>query len=112
MLGCGAVMTDLKRTSNGIFTADQAVDIRTIKSSDLNYVKSIIRPIDEPLSFRKTDIGEKEAKDLSDGKIIKISGTYDENERLKVYCNSKFVGVGIYNEKVLKADKIFNTEIR
>ena len=91
LLGTGAVMTQLCRTANGSFKAEDAVDIREIKDSSAELVRNMIRPFYDSLHFRKIHVDHKEAKALSDGKT--------------------FVGVCVYNEGSIKAHKIFNTEI-
>ena len=112
LLGTGAVMTQLCRTSNGAFKAEDAVDIREIKSSSAEMIRNIIRPFYEFLNFRKIHVGEKEAKALSDGKAIYSAGVFEKNEKLSVYTDDIFVGVCVYNEGSIKAHKIFNTEIK
>lgn len=111
LLGTGAVMTQLCRTSNGAFKAEDAVDIREIKDSSAELVRKMIRPFYDSLHFRKIHVDHKEAKALSDGKTIYSAGVFEKNEKLSVYTDGFFVGVCVYNEGSIKAHKIFNTEI-
>jgi tRNA U55 pseudouridine synthase TruB len=111
LLGTGAVMTQLCRTANGSFKAEDAVDIREIKDSSAELVRKMIRPFYDSLHFRKIHVDHKEAKALSDGKTIYSAGVFEKNEKLSVYTDGFFVGVCVYNEGSIKAHKIFNTEI-
>ena len=111
LLGTGAVMTQLCRTANGSFKAEDAVDIREIKDSAAELVRNMIRPFYDSLHFRKIHVDHKEAKALSDGKTIYSAGVFEKNEKLSVYTDGFFVGVCVYNEGSIKAHKIFNTEI-
>lgn len=112
LLGTGAVMTQLCRTANGSFKAEDAVDIREIKDSSAELVRKMIRPFYDSLHFRKIHVDHKEAKALSDGKTIYSAGVFEKNEKLSVYTDGFFVGVCVYNEGSIKAHKIFNTEIK
>jgi tRNA pseudouridine55 synthase len=111
LLGTGAVMTQLCRTANGSFKAEDAVDIREIKDSSAELVRKMIRPFYDSLHFRKIHVDHKEAKALSDGKTIYSAGVFEKNEKLSVYTDGFFVGVCVYNEGSINAHKIFNTEI-
>ncbi len=133
IIGCGAVMSGLIRTSSGVFKIQDAMDIQSIvDSSDLItgeiFLEENSFSIDDALSFfPKVYLGEWESKLFSTGVKLRNDQWYsygdcindikefplelpEEFDKLyRVYdnCNS-FLGVGKeLNSGELKADKVF-----
>lgn len=132
ILGCGAVMTALCRTSSGSFQLEDAMDIRTVKEMDPEEVKKKILPPDFPLIyFGKVILNRKQAQYFCNGGHISLKDTEIEREpfyqdrepRIPVrpeyrraynlYLRDQgeelFLGVAFYSSKYRKlvADKVF-----
>lgn len=122
MLGCGAAMSGLVRSRNGIFNIMNAVDIRRVKEMGPFDVEKILIPMDQAVSFRKMEADRKQAKNLIDGKhiasgagftLMENKGTaLSENERIRMYHDDAFVGICRYESGLIVPEKIFNTELR
>lgn len=120
-LGCGAVMSYLKRTAVGVFDLDGAISPEDIKSMEAEDIEKFMKPIDFPLvRFGKAEINDGRAEYFVNGGSIRINqakleGTAltDETSLYRVYRNTdgKFLGLARYCEdsKILKAEKIFTT---
>lgn len=132
ILGCGAVMTALCRTSSGSFQLKDAMDIRTVKEMDPEEVKKKILPPDFPLThFGKVILNRKQAQYFCNGGHISLKDTEIEREPFyqdrephipvrpeyrrayNLYLRDQgeelFLGVAFYSSKYRKlvADKVF-----
>jgi tRNA pseudouridine55 synthase len=127
MLGCGAAMSGLVRSRNGIFDIRNAIDIRRVKEMGPDDVENLLIPMDKAVSFRKVEADRKQTKDLIDGKNPKacegfrITGNLhdnenindiSENEKLRLYNSGSFIGICRYENGLIIPEKIFNTELR
>lgn len=127
ILGCGAVMTALERSSNGIFDAASATDIRDIKNMSVIDIQDLLIPMEDAISFERISVSKDKAIDLINGKKIKL---YDEDldksinktslkeiersgeNRMCIFSEEQFIGVCKMENDMIVADKIFNTELR
>lgn len=85
-LGCGAVMTDLRRTSANGFSADAAVTVEQLEAAAQNgTLESILIPVEKALEiYPSVQVTEAQAKRFSNGgeldlnriKCAKMTGYY------------------------------------
>lgn len=132
LLGCGAVMSGLRRLSSGVFSIEQAVDIRDIREMDREEVEKLLLAIDYPLvHFGKAVLNKKQAQFFCNGGHIVPQETVVEkkpifesqephisvrpqlrrayNMYLRDGREERFLGVAFYNAKykTFAADKVF-----
>ncbi len=80
-LGCGAVMTGLKRLASGAFSMEDAVDIRQIRDMDKEEVLKLVLEPDFPLiHFGKVILDEKLSRDFCNGHHIPMHQVTVEKE--------------------------------
>lgn len=108
-LGCGGAMCGLVRTACGKFSVDDAVNIEQIKTMSNDEIEGIIQPMDYPLDLEKIDLTQRQARDISNGKVIE---DYNKPEGLyAAYYDGAFLGVSSVENDCLKAYKNINLEI-
>ncbi len=109
-LGCGAVMSSLRRTKTaGFFETD------TIKLDALNEenISKYILPEDKAVSYmHKVSVSELQAARFSTGGGLDIkrlkTKAFAENENAAVYFNEQFLGVGKAKEGEIKPACLVN----
>lgn len=80
-LGCGAVMTALKRTVSGAFSIDNAVDIRQLRDMDPEDVKKLVIEPDFPLiHFGKVILDPVQSINFCNGHHIRMQEVTVERE--------------------------------
>ena len=115
IFGCGAAMSSLVRSRNGMFSIDDAVDIRDIKEMTADELEKLLTRMDDAVSFRKIYVSGKAAEDLTDGKRPQAgqasdAGSLNENEKLRIYHNDDFIGICRYEDGLIIPEKIFSTK--
>ena len=115
IFGCGAAMSSLVRSRNGMFSIDDAVDIRDIKEMTAEELEKLLTRMDDAVSFRKIYVSGKAAEDLTDGKRPRAgqasdAGSLNENEKLRIYHNDDFIGICRYEDGLIIPEKIFGTK--
>ena len=115
IFGCGAAMSSLVRSRNGMFSIDDAVDIRDIKEMTAEELEKLLTRMDDAVSFRKIYVSGKAAEDLTDGKRPQAgqasdAGSLNENEKLRIYHNDDFIGICRYEDGLIIPEKIFSTK--
>lgn len=110
VLGCGATMTKLLRTSSGVFSIDDAVKLQDVLDMDHVEVENLVRPIDDTLvNLGIIELIDARVKFFLNGNetgrigynIVKEAPIY------RVYNKGLFLGTGSIDEKgVLKALKV------
>ena len=109
-LGCGAHVTELRRTASKGIDISQAVTLEQIKQLDsLEKLDDYLQPVDELLSFMpELIISEQQAEKLAFGQQVNYSGEAIDG-LLRVYNTDKrFVAIGEITENgVLKTHKVF-----
>lgn len=113
-LGCGAVMTELRRTESNGFDENFSITIEKIKNSEISdLAKKYILPTEYLFkNIKSVNISEAQEKRFRNGGALSINRIYSnfplhDHENIKLYSNNKFIGLGyvsqIQNEiKVLK----------
>ncbi len=106
-LGCGGVMSALKRTKSGRFHIDDAYTIQQIEEMAQKEDFSFITPVDEVLStYDKVVLADRNAYRMCNGIPIRLAGiaegtifrAYDEQGKFLALCQIQEEGV-----KVLRA---------
>lgn len=103
-LGCGAVMTSLRRTATCGFSADEAVTVETLeKAREAETLSQYLIPLDRALSrYPAVGITPKQSVRFSNGGALDLERVYafrkqlPENSTLyRVYSNThEFLGLG------------------
>ena len=113
-LGTYGYMSYLIRTEVGDFSINDSYSIDYIQELSMENINSIIRPIDESLSFMDSIVIEdKYFKNIINGLMLPINNRdyIDVDSKIyKVYCKSIFIGLGkIINKDgqlYIKMDKV------
>ncbi len=101
-LGCGCVMTALRRTAACGFTLEDAVTLEQLqKLKDEGRAEEYIRPTDSIFRcFGEITVSEKQAVRFANGAAlsldrVKKTAGFDDGTMLRVYGGGKFLGLGI-----------------
>lgn len=101
-LGCGCVMTALRRTRACGFTAEEAVTLARLQElKDNHAIESILRPTDSIFScYRRVSISEKQGKRFSNGAPLSLDRlhmpkNFLPGELFRIYSGEQFLGLGI-----------------
>lgn len=103
-LGCGAVMTSLRRTATCGFSADEAVTVETLeKAREAETLSQYLIPLDRALSrYPAVGITPKQSVRFSNGGALDLERVYAFRKQLpengtlyRVYSNTReFLGLG------------------
>ena len=105
ILGCGAVMSSLRRLKSDGFSIDSAVSLDMVESSG---TLSLL-PADAPLGFLpRLKIDEETARAFAQGKTIETHTDDTAGMIVRVYCNDSFIGIGKRKgSNTVKPEKVF-----
>ena len=131
-LGCGAVMTALRRTGSGAFVLEDAWDMEQLRNMGQEEARALLLPPDFPLvHFGKAVLGQEQAAYFCNGGHVSLRDVCIEREPeykkkdphipvrpefKEAYClyrrdanEDVFLGVACYSSKYKKlvADKVF-----
>lgn len=98
-LGCGAVMSGLKRICSGKFYIDEAIKLEELEKAPENYLINLETVLEK---FPIINLGEVEAKQYING--IKIFSN-KTNGKYRVYINNTLYGICKVDNGVMKSDK-------
>jgi len=101
-LGCGAVMSGLRRLKSDGFSIDLAVSLEEIVSGEM----PSLMPLDTPLGWmQREETCSEKAKSFAQGKMIE---TKTEGIGLvRVYCAGALIGIGKYTDDCkIKPEKV------
>lgn len=103
-LSCGATLTKLCRTQNGVFNISQAVNLEDITEEN---IKSFLTPAENALPFYKSvSVSGRQAVRFFNGGALDINRLLIDNpavgEIYKVSYNGSFIGLGKILEQSLK----------
>ena len=116
LLGCGCVMTALRRTSACGYTVNDAIKLSELqKYKDEGRTEEILRPVDSIFNcYDKLIVSDKQAVRFSNGASLsleRLKKTADcpDGTILRVYGNKAFIGLGIIDRSAgeLKLKKNF-----
>ncbi len=111
LLGPGACLAALRRTSCCGFSADEAIPLEVLKNTPKEDLPSLIRSVDDAVSFmNRTDISEEQKIDFCNGKHLKQDQNELSSEKpVCVFCNNELCGIGIWdNPNRIKPVKVFH----
>lgn len=97
-LGTVGFMAELERLRVGEFDIKNAVEIKDIKPSSLISIEELFK------NAKSVELDENKLNKFLNG--VKIKCTQKENGPCKVYCNDKFVGIGVQESGKIKRDII------
>ena len=96
-LGCGAVLTKLRRLKKSIFSIDQAITIETLKELvEKNEVEKVIIPIEDALSFLpKVIVSEEFSKRIMEGRQMHTSSflSFIKFQKLTITPSEKWIRI-------------------
>lgn len=100
-LGCGAVMTELRRTESNGFNEKNSLTIEKLKKLEVNELIKDYILLTEHLfkNLRTVNISEAQEKRFRNGGALSIDRIYsdfslNEKEHIKLYSKNQFVGLG------------------
>jgi tRNA pseudouridine55 synthase len=97
MLGCGAHVAKLHRTSHGPWSIEQAFDWSNFESDDAfdqSVIDNGLLAVDNALAFiGKIDVTDNQAKRISHGNPVTLHKEYALGE-IRIYHGDKFLGLG------------------
>ena len=101
ILGCGGVMTALRRTRACGFTVEDAVTLAQLQEMKNNdNIGSILRPVDSIfMCYRSVRISEKQAVRYKNGASLSMARLHmsketADGELLRIYSGNEFLGLG------------------
>lgn len=113
-LGCGAIMTDLKRTMACGFRIDDSVSIDKLKSVSESEIEKYVVGVESIFNYPSVNISESQSKRFKNGGSLDLFRTSlkdncEDNGKFCVYYKEKFLGLGIISKKEqeLKIYKLF-----
>lgn len=115
-LGCGAIMTNLKRTMACGFKIEESLTINEArKLSEIGKLNEKVIGIDKIfMMYRYVNVSEAQAKRFKNGGSLdllrtNIKNNYSDKEKFRVYNKEKFLGLGIASkvEEQLLIYKLF-----
>ncbi len=112
-LGCGALLTDLRRTQSGNFHIEHCVSLEELSEENADLSEKII-PCDKVIDFMPVAVVSDEyEKALKNGNPIPSDAvTADgEGELYRVYCKGGFYAVGRMEENELKVVKMIKAVV-
>jgi len=110
ILGCGACLKELRRTSCSGYDISEAIDFEKLRKMESSEVEKLIRPIETAVSFMdRVNITEEQRKDFANGKHLKVAqGNIPMNSDCCVFCNEELSGIGLFdNPNRIKPRKVF-----
>jgi len=104
LLGCGAVMSGLKRLKSDSFTMGSSVSFEELRDGP---IPSLL-PLDAPIAWMpRIDLDESEALSFTQGRIVELTDSGIPEDALRVYSKSGFIGIGRKNmNNELKPEKV------
>lgn len=104
-LGCGAVMTELKRTKSGLFTIDTAVQLDMLTDRE-DIEKYLINPV-EVLSYKCYELTEFEYQKIIHGQSL-LTKQFDDNEYVLLVFDNNLCAI---SQKDGKSQKLITKKV-
>ena len=98
-LGCGAVMTELKRTKSGLFTIDNAIALDMLTDRE-DIEKYLINPV-EVLSYKCYELTEFEYQKIIHGQSL-LTKQFDDNEYVLLVFDNNLCAISQKDDKSQK----------
>lgn len=106
-------MSDLKRVGVGKFNIKDSLSMEFLNNLSIEEVKELITPIDMALdSLEKLEVHKSLYNKIINGVIVPVESIdVNLNDRYRIYCDNKFIGIGNIiikeSKKFIKMDKVF-----
>ena len=104
-LGCGAVMTELKRTKSGLFTIDNAIALDMLTDRE-DVEKYLINPV-EVLSYKCYELTEFEYQKIIHGQSL-LTKQFDDNEYVLLVFDNNLCAI---SQKDDKSEKLITKKV-
>jgi tRNA pseudouridine55 synthase len=111
-LGCGAVLTDLRRTKTAQFEITECATLEQIEQEPQKYLLSAERAVDY---LQRVEISENQAKRFLNGAALDISRVKLvepplSSELFRVINQNEFLGLAEYNDQAKELSVKFITK--
>jgi len=112
LLGCGAHLQALRRTSVGGLSVDDALtEAQCAALAEQGELAAALRPMDTALSTAPAvRLGEADARAILQGRAVRVQTTVDVPVCRVYGANGAFLAVGAVSGSRLKPVKVFSTE--
>ena len=109
LLGTYGYMSYLIRVGVGNFSIEDSFSLDYLKNIDFDELKSVVLPMDEGLKHMESIIVEKDFfNKLINGAKVPVDNydisKYNTKDYIRVYCDSKFIGIG----RIVQSNNNFN----
>ena len=102
VLGCDAVVVELRRTKVGKITIDKAIPLSELIKGN---IKNFLVPVDELLDMPEIKLSPESKKRFKNGMKIR---TETPNGFYKIYSDGEFLGIGVVKSNLLKPEKVLS----
>ncbi|MBK6982366.1 MAG: tRNA pseudouridine(55) synthase TruB [Betaproteobacteria bacterium] len=110
-LGCGAYLTDLRRTETGGFLVGDAAGIPELEAMGPGAARRRLLPVEVLVrSLPRTDLEEREAWAIRNGQVMPADPAWATGDRALFGPGGKFIGVGVVVEGRLEASRLMATD--
>ncbi len=100
-LGCGAHMTELRRTRVGKFDVSMAINYQRLPN--LEDLSGLLIPVDQALDFlQRLDLPEELWERIKKGASVNLKKDLQLRTFVRLYVKGEFVGVALIENNVLK----------
>lgn len=106
-------MSDLKRVGVGQFNIEDSLSMEYLNNLSISEIQDYIMPMDMALdSLDKIEIHKSFFNKIINGVIVPVeSMNINMNDKYRIYCDNKFIGVGQIvmkeNKEFIKMNKVF-----
>lgn len=110
-LGCGAYLTELRRTETGGFLVEDAASLPELEAMGPDAARGRLLPVDVLVkSLPRTDLEEREAWAIRNGQVMPADPAWPAGDRALFGPGGKFIGVGVVIEGRLEASRLMATD--
>ncbi len=110
-LGCGAYLTELRRTETGGFLVSDAASLPELEAMGPDAARGRLLPAEVLVkSLPRTDLEEREAWAIRNGQVMPADPGWTAGDRALFGPGGKFLGVGVVVEGRLEASRLMATD--
>lgn len=94
-LGCGATVSELRRTASGQFDIKNSLTIEQLKAMSFDQLDGQLIAVDKPLeNFPSINLNEQMARAIKHGQAVQLTDVGDNIGKVRMYCKGDFLGLG------------------
>jgi tRNA pseudouridine55 synthase len=109
-LGCGAFLTELRRTGTGGFRLEDAATLEALQEMGVDKARARLLPLELLVaSIPRCDLGEHESWAIRNGQEVPASPDWGDGERALYGPAGEFIGVGKVSGGQLAAARLLAT---